>query len=119
MENNQDQQQVIAFCGLYCSNCSAFHKKKCPGCLIKTNASWCKIRTCCISKEIANCAYCSEYSHVKSCEKYSNFFAKAIEFVSRTDRSLCIKMIKEQGEFSFSSHMDQIKKISMPKQKKK
>lgn len=50
---------------------------------------------------------------------YDIFFSKGIEFLILTDRSLCIQMIKEHGELFFSGYMDQIQKMSMPRQKKK
>jgi hypothetical protein len=112
-------EHFIAYCGLYCANCSRFKKKKCPGCAKNEKASWCKIRTCCISKRILTCASCDEYKNVINCSKYSNVFATMIEFVTRTDRSRCIEMIKNEGEERFDAHMRIEGKMSLPKKKRK
>lgn len=108
----------IAYCGLFCSNCSKYKKQKCPGCSKNEKATWCKIRLCCIEKEIETCAGCAEFSHVKECPKYNNVFARLIELVSRTDRSLCVEMLRSEGTAFYVDAMNASGKMSMPKEKK-
>jgi hypothetical protein len=110
--------QLIAACGLYCSNCTKYTNGKCPGCKENTKATWCKIRNCCFEKQIANCAECLEHSNPKECGKYNNIFSKTIEFISKTDRSLCIQMIRNYGNEYFADRMAASGKMSLPKQKK-
>lgn len=118
METTVNEKNMVAFCGLYCKNCSKFKNGKCPGCEMNEKASWCTIRKCCIEKNIQNCAYCDEFVNLTDCKKYNNVFAKVIQFVTNTDRELCIQMIRENGVQSFIRHMDIIGKMSLPKQKK-
>lgn len=109
---------LIAFCGLYCANCSKQLKGKCPGCQKNEKASWCKIRSCCMEKNIASCAECQEYIFPNDCKKYNNVFARVIGFVSNTDRSKCIEMIRKEGADKFVLTMTENGKMSFPKSKK-
>jgi len=108
----------VAYCGLYCVNCSKFNKQKCPGCAKNEKATWCKIRSCCLENAYASCADCKEYEYVKDCEKYNNVFARVIEFVTRTDRSLCIEQIKNDGVEFFVDTMTKNGKMSLPRESK-
>jgi hypothetical protein len=117
--NYFEKDKLIAYCGLYCGNCSSLKKGKCPGCAKNRKATWCKIRICCIEKDISSCAACTDFDEVKECSKYKNVFAKVIEFVSQTDRSLCIEKIRNEGENSFVLFMEKEGKMSLPKEKKR
>ena len=96
-----------------------YKKNKCKGCAKNEKATWCKIRACCIEKEISTCAECKDFHDVKQCSKYNNVFARMIEFVSRTDRSLSIEMIKNDGLELFAEHMNLVGKMSLQKEKRK
>jgi hypothetical protein len=117
MENNIQNKNLIAYCGLYCKNCSKYKQAKCAGCEKNEKASWCTIRTCCIEKGIQSCAQCSDFQNPSECKKYNNVFSKVIQFVTRTDRELCVKLIKEEGREAFISYMDKFGKMSLPRNK--
>ena len=111
--------RLIAYCGLYCANCSKFNKGKCPGCAENEKMSWCKIRKCCIEKEIANCSGCEEYIYPNDCSKYDTFISRTIELFSSTDRSLCINYLRKNSAEEFVVLMKEKGAVSMPKKKKK
>jgi hypothetical protein len=117
MKNNKQNENLIAFCGLYCKNCSKYSKGSCPGCEKNEKASWCAIRSCCIEKNILSCAECTDFQHLSECKKYNNVFSKVIQFVTRTDREQCIQIIRKNGREAFMLQMDVLGKMSLPKQK--
>ena len=94
--------EIIAYCGLTCTDCSAYIATRendterltnlalewygvendatyclCDGCIGDGRknkwCSECKVRACAIEHEVANCAYCDEYG----CEIISAFFTHA------------------------------------------
>jgi hypothetical protein len=97
--------RLIAACGLYCGACGKFLKDKCPGCKENTKASWCNIRTCCSDKGIDNCSMCDIYSNPNDCAKYNNFVARVFGFITGSDRSACIELIKQKGPEAFVDFM--------------
>ena len=111
-------EEMIAYCGLYCGSCSKYLKGKCPGCKENEKAAWCKIRQCCRDTDRRSCAECKDFAEVKECKKYDNTIARVIEFVSRTDRSGCISFICQNGYSDFAREMTKKGKMSMPKVKK-
>ncbi len=117
MKTNENplKLNVIAFCGLFCTNCKSYIKGKCPGCQENNKASWCKIRTCCMEKKIASCAECEEFVFPNDCKKYNNVFARVIGFVTKTDRSKCIETIRKEGADKFAIYMSGNGKMSLPK----
>jgi hypothetical protein len=117
MEDKNQPQNLIAFCGLYCKNCGKYKKGNCAGCEKNDKASWCTIRLCCMEKGILSCAECTEFQNLSDCKKYNNVFSRVIQFVTRTDRKLCIKLIKNEGREAFSVYMDDLGKMSLPKTK--
>jgi hypothetical protein len=88
---------LIAYCGLYCGACRRYLKGKCPGCYDNVKASWCKIRLCCIEHKYSTCADCVEYPNPQDCGKFNNFIAKIFGLIFRSDRSACIRQIKDLG----------------------
>mgnify|MGYP001174253203 CR=1 FL=1 len=46
--------ELVAYCGLYCGQCTKYLKGKCPGCKENEKASWCKTRSCCIENDFAS-----------------------------------------------------------------
>ena len=105
MNTIKNDSNLIAYCGLYCGSCKSYIKGKCPGCAKNEKASWCEIRKCCMNQNIKSCADCKDFSDVMQCKKYNNFFAKAIGFILRSDRSACIQLIKKDGYENFASYM--------------
>ncbi|HLP71330.1 MAG TPA: DUF3795 domain-containing protein [Bacteroidales bacterium] len=95
---------LIAYCGLYCSSCGSYLKGKCPGCRENMKASWCRIRECCIENNYKSCADCDK-DELADCKKYNNFFSKVIGLILNSDRSACIRRIKEIGYDAFAMEM--------------
>lgn len=112
------QTQLIAYCGLYCSNCIKYKKGKCPGCAKNEKASWCKIRSCCIENGFANCSECEDFVYPKDCKKYNNFISVAIEFFSSSDRSLCIDYLRKNSSEKFVLMMNEKNAVSLSKKEK-
>lgn len=105
----------IAFCGLYCEECRKYRKGKCPGCAGNEKASWCGIRKCCMENSLKSCAECATFSDPMECKEFNNPISKVIGFIFNSDRGKCIRYIKENGYGAFSSHMDELGRMSMKK----
>jgi hypothetical protein len=88
---------LVAHCGLYCGACRAYLKGRCPGCHGNQKATWCKVRTCCMTSGYATCADCREYGEPRQCRKFDNFIARVFGWVFRSDRAACIAQIKRVG----------------------
>lgn len=97
----------IAACGLYCGACRKFLAGKCPGCRQNCKATWCKIRSCCMSKGFNTCAEC--HTDVRDCKLFSNWIGRVFAFLFNSDRPACIAYIKERGEQAFADEMSQRK----------
>ena len=104
---------LIAYCGLFCAECRGYKKGTCAGCQKNENATWCKVRTCCMNNNYKSCADCKEFSNAMDCRKYNNFISKAFGFIFRSDRGACIAMIKEKGYENFAAYMAENKLQSM------
>ena len=98
-------QELVAFCGLYCGACKRYLKGGCPGCHENKKATWCKIRTCCLENGYSSCAVCSEFEEPRDCSKFHNFFSKVIGLILRSDRRACVIQIKELGLESHAKAM--------------
>ena len=97
-------KNLIGYCGLYCAACRTFLAGKCPGCQKKTNATWCKVRECCISNGFLSCADCNLVG-LNECKKYNSFIAKAFGLIFNSDRAACIERIKKTGYDDFAVEM--------------
>jgi hypothetical protein len=100
---------LAAYCGLYCGACGSYLKERCPGCHKNEKASWCKVRACCIENNIATCADCPDFSDPNDCRKYNNIISKVVGFVLRSNRSACIRQIKEIGVEGHAKKMAELK----------
>lgn len=98
-------KNLVAFCGLYCGECKANKKGKCPGCQKNEKATWCKIRACCLENKRRSCADCQEFTNASDCKKFNNLFSKLFAFVFKSDRQACINMIKEKGYDAYAREM--------------
>ena len=116
MEQKIADKNLVAFCGLYCGECKAYKKGKCPGCQKNEKATWCGIRTCCLGKKIRSCADCQDFANARDCKKFNNFFSKLFAFVFRSDRQACINMIKEKGYDAYAEEMTKRGKQSIKKE---
>lgn len=108
-----NDENMVAYCGLYCAACGKFQKGSCPGCAKNEKATWCEIRKCNMSKGYKSCADCTEYLNVMDCKKYNNFISKIFGFVFRSNRAACIERIKEGGYKKFADYMTDNKLQSM------
>jgi len=97
-------KSLIAFCGLYCGACRSYLKGKCPGCKDNVNATWCKVRQCCMENKFQSCADCTTIE-LMACKKYNNFISKAFGYIFNSDRSACINRIMEIGYADFADEM--------------
>lgn len=113
MKEITNNDSLVSFCGLYCGSCPKYLKDKCPGCEDYEKATWCKVRTCCIQHGYLSCANCTEFADVMECKKFNHFFSRMIGFILRSDRTACIKMIKEKGYEDFASYMAENRLISI------
>lgn len=80
-------EQIIANCGLVCTDCGMYKKEKCKGCFSgKPMFTNCPIKKCVTEKNIQTCAECKEFSDLKKCKKLNNLISKVVGFIFRTDR---------------------------------
>ena len=73
---NLKNKNLVAPCGLYCGECSAFQDERCGGCISRKGlclkyTKICKIYTCCVDKmRLRFCGECEKFP----CEKFTKFF---------------------------------------------
>ena len=108
-------KEQISLCGLYCGSCSAFLKEKCPGCKDNVKATWCKVRTCCLTNNYASCADCKDFSDYRKCKKLNNFISGIFSFIFRSDRNAGITMLKEKGYEEYANYMADNKLVCIKK----
>lgn len=105
MEEIKVDQNLVAYCGLYCGACRAYRKGRCPGCHENHKATWCSVRRCCTNNRYKSCAQCSEFADPKQCGKFNNFISKLFGLVFRSDRCACIRQIREKGLSGHAAEM--------------
>lgn len=108
-------KKLMAFCGLYCGACKAYLREKCPGCARNENAKWCKVRTCCLENRLASCADCATVADPAACKKLNNPVSKIFALIFRSDRTACIRAIKQDGYEKFAQEMASKKTMSIKK----
>jgi hypothetical protein len=97
MPNISTDPKLVAHCGLYCGACKAYLKGRCPGCHENAKATWCKVRTCCMTAGYASCADCRDLPEAMDCRKFNNAISKVFGLLFRSDRGACIRQIKAAG----------------------
>jgi hypothetical protein len=90
-------QNLVAYCGLYCGACAAYRRGRCSGCHENHNATWCKVRTCCRAQSYSSCADCRTPADPIDCKKFNNLVSKIFGLLFRSDRRACILQIREDG----------------------
>jgi len=106
-------QELIAYCGLYCGACRKYLNGKCSGCRLNDKATWCKIRKCNMEKGFHTCADCN--MDVADCGKYSNFISKVFGLIFRSDRKACVYRIKMIGEEAYVKEMSAKRSMTIKK----
>ena len=101
-EQTKINENLIAYCGIYCGACPSYKSGDCEGCRAKSEKSSvrykaCAVKPCCIENEFFTCADCTIYASTKECKKYNPFLLKIASWVEKTDRSKAIEMIKIKG----------------------
>jgi hypothetical protein len=86
MNEQEANPTLVAYCGLYCGQCRAYRKGRCPGCQRNDRAHWCAVRTCCREQDYESCADCTSHPNPHSCAKFHNAFSRLIGFVLDSDR---------------------------------
>ena len=95
MKNNEI---IVGYCGLVCTNCWAYRKKKCRGCYSEQPMyKNCPVKQCCIEKSYTTCAECIDYSDLKKCKKLNNYVAKIVGFIFKTNKIDNLKKIRQIG----------------------
>ena len=101
-ENNQDV--IVACCGLVCSKCGSYTNNKCQGCRGERPVFRnCKIRKCNMDNEYDTCADCKDFQELRKCKKLNNIISKIFGFFSETDRIESLNRIREIGLEKFKS----------------
>lgn len=109
-------ENLVAYCGLYCGACKKYLSLKCPSCHKNQKATWCDVRSCCMQDGKWSCANCSIYFDINDCKMFNNFFSKLFWFIFKSDRKACINRIEEIWKREFSKEMAE-KKIHTIKKK--
>ena len=93
----------ISACGLFCTNCGAFKRKKCKGCQVSPNFSCCPVRQCCADKGITVCGFGSFSSprDFRECKKVNSFVAKLFALIFRSNRPAALAMLRDQGRDAY------------------
>jgi len=101
--SNQSEWNLVAPCGLYCGECTAFLNRECGGCrsnegLSKEYRKYCKIYRCSNGKNFRTCIECEEFP----CKFFDFFKAETLESSSWFLDIWCnMKQIKETGLTDF------------------
>ncbi len=101
--SNENEWNLVAPCGLYCKECTAFLNEKCGGCrsnegLSKEYRKYCEIYHCSSSKNLKICLDCKEFP----CRFFDFFKTEKLEESSWfLDIWSNMKQIKEVGLTNF------------------
>jgi len=107
---------LIARCGLYCGECGAYKRGRCPGCAGNAKAAWCKVRSCCLEKGRDSCADCGEHPDPRTCGRFNYWISRLVGFVFRSDRAACVRRIREVGREAFAREMSDAKRYTIKRQ---
>ena len=106
-----ENEQLVAYCGIYCKACPSFKSGKCEGCRgdspkCANGYKSCQVRPCCIENGFFTCADCTIYASTKECKKYNPLLLKIAAWIESSDRSKAIALIKEKGLPEFTAFMN-------------
>lgn len=98
MSESNKQEMIIAYCGLCCTNCGMYQKKKCLGCHSdKPMNRNCQMKACAAARGFVTCAECSDFTDLKDCKKLYNIISRFFGFIFRSDRIGSLNSIREIG----------------------
>ena len=105
-EQMNKDENLIAYCGLYCGACPSFTSGKCDGCRSESAKSAirykkCPVKSCCADNGWFTCADCTEVASVKVCKKYNPLLLQIVSRLEGSDRSKAMDMIKTNGRAEF------------------
>jgi hypothetical protein len=102
MTSENTKKDLIASCGLVCSECGMFSRGRCDGCgAEKSCFKGCPVKKCSTEKKCATCADCHDFSDLRACKKLNNFISKVFGFIFRKDRIGQLIRIREIGPDAF------------------
>ena len=106
-EQMTGNEQLIAYCGLYCKECILLKSGKCAGCRGNATTGYkkCQVKPCCVENGFFTCADCTICASVKDCKKYNPLLLRFAAWVESTSRRKAIEMIKEKGRADFLAYM--------------
>ena len=117
MQNDAEivrDENLVAFCGLYCGACPRYLKGKCEGCrTVDHNPNWCKVKPCNVDNEYNSCADCTRFESVAECKAFNPLLIRLGEYLSKTSRQAGIQMIKEKGQSEFVAFMAENQLVSI------
>jgi len=96
---NENEWNMVAPCGIYCGECTAFLNEECGGCrtdegLSKEYRKYCTIHECSNIKNFRTCLECKEFP----CKFFNFFKAETLESSSWFLDIWCnMKQIKKTG----------------------
>ena len=103
--SNPSEDAHIAACGLFCTNCGAFKRKKCKGCQVfPSYFNSCPVRQCCADKGITVCADCDSFASphdFRECRKVNSFVAKVFGLIFRSNRPAALVTLRDQGRDAY------------------
>jgi hypothetical protein len=108
METNEN---LIAYCGIYCKACQSFTSGKCEGCRGNSEKSSvlykkCPVKQCCAESNIFTCADCRRHTSTKDCKKQNPLFLRIASWIESHSRNKSIEMIKSKGRAEFVEYME-------------
>jgi len=115
MKDILSNPELVAYCGLYCGACRSYLRGRCPGCHENEKAKWYKIRVCCIDNQYLSCADCKEFDNPDDCKMFNNMMARLFSLIFRSDRSACIRQIRELGIQGYADDMAEQRRQTIKK----
>lgn len=107
-------ENLVAYCGLYCGVCKSYTTGKCKGCRGNTKSdSWCKVKSCCRTNTYNTCAECTSCTNSTECKKLNNFVSKIFSILFRSNRNACIRRIKEIGRQGYAEEMEKKRQMTV------
>ena len=112
MGEKKVDEDLVAYCGLYCGECGKLKRGRCPGCAGNEKAAWCKIRSCCMEHGYASCAECKDFEDLEDCRKLNNLMAKGFAFIFRSNRIEGLRKIRKASRLEYAREMAELGRMT-------